>query len=941
MDYSSITYDECREFIKLLRRHDIPWDKVRYANNDNQQELEILITLKKKNFEFPENLTVEDWFELVNLEKESEEQACRVETLITPGAIINDDSEENEVIVPASKDSEWQLYRRKLLDKGFKEEDVQAIEDSTLSTLKKLSKKTSKNNAIKGLVIGNVQSGKTANMAGLIAMAADWGWNFFIVLSGTIENLRKQTQERLMEDLNVEGNLVWQSLEHLSKKSQIRLSMLSLHNHSHLRSLCVCLKKSSRLRDLINWLQSDPNKQAQLKILVIDDESDQAGVNTGNIRKNERKTINRLIQNLVNCKNAKDEEISSEYGAMNYVGYTATPYANVLNEAGPETLYPKNFISTLKVSHEYFGPQQIFGVDGSDKVSYPGLNIVRKINSQDLNAVQAIHNGKTLKLPDSLIDAICWFICGVSCMRYWNYHKPVSMLIHTSQKTDHHDHISHAVLGWFKQSSKQYVMYLCQSIWERETSQFSLDEFLEEYPDYGVNRDLIRDYPEFSDIEPYIWQLIGHEVTHIPLDREDEFVYHEGIHFCVDNCKNNKISDEGMYLRLAYPTEQQMPEAAPAFIIVGGATLSRGLTLQGLISTFFLRSVRQADTLMQMGRWFGYRKGYELIPRVWMTENTISQFEFLSTLDEELRSEIYEMSVTGKSPEQYGPRVNNSPKVSFLRITAKNKMQSAVASDMDFTGSFNQTYLFDNDSEVLCKNMKVFINMIQSLGKPADPSHFRMQANNCYIWEDVDFSKIKSFLLEYHYEQRLKVFNNIKELVKWISKMTKDGKLNTWNVVLAGTGKVGKAGKKSLQIGDLIINKVERSRKAVETDYINIGVLQAPADIIADINIDRLNEEQRINLTRATSTNKQYISYKQIREKCGYEMTPQLLLYVIDKDSKARSESRRDLGADEDIVGLCLNIPGGGRDRDYVTKVRIDLSHAYDTREDLEDIDED
>lgn len=118
---------------------------------------------------------------------------------------------------------------------------------------------------------------------------------------------------------------------------------------------------------------------------------------------------------------------------MNYIGYTATPYANILNEAGRESLYPRSFITTLAVSKEYFGPQQIFGYSG-DSVSFDGLDIVRTIDSDDLYELKSIHDGDDYKTPKTLIDAVCWFMCGVACMRIWNYKKPVSMLIHTSQK---------------------------------------------------------------------------------------------------------------------------------------------------------------------------------------------------------------------------------------------------------------------------------------------------------------------------------------------------------------------------------------------------------------------------------------------------------------------------------------------------------------------------
>ena len=166
---------------------------------------------------------------------------------------------------------------------------------------------------------------------------------------------------------------------------------------------------------------------------------------------------------------------------------------------------------------------------------------------------------------------------------------------------------------------------------------------------------MIPDYPEYDEIAAQVRIILGDGISHIQLGDDGDLTYHKGIHLCIDNCVNNGISD-GMHVRLAYPESGKMPSPAPAFIVVGGATLSRGLTLEGLMSTFFIRSVGQADTLMQMGRWFGYRKNYELLPRIWMTEKTKEQFEFLSALDQELRDEIQYMDINGRSPADYGSR---------------------------------------------------------------------------------------------------------------------------------------------------------------------------------------------------------------------------------------------------------------------------------------------
>ena len=131
-----------------------------------------------------------------------------------------------------------------------------------------------------------------------------------------------------------------------------------------------------------------------------------------------------------------------------------------------------------------------------------------------------------------------------------------------------------------------------------------------------------------------------------------------------------------------------------AFLVIGGTTLSRGLTLEGLVSTYFLRSSTQADTLMQMGRWFGYRHGYELLPRLWLSEKAIKQFEFMSLLDTDIRKTFNTMQILDQKPSEYAPKIMNTPKYSFIRITSKNKMQRAEEVDLDFRGDQTQTTTF-------------------------------------------------------------------------------------------------------------------------------------------------------------------------------------------------------------------------------------------------------
>lgn len=942
--FSLPTYDKVRDWIKNSRDNGVDWDALKFARKSNENELIGFLTLQE-DINFWPHLTAEDWYSIVNLEKTAEEKLKFVD-IIKGTAHIYDHNQDNAVTIPSDEFSSWQLYRNKLIRDGFREESVDEIERATLKILKRLNNDTTKSGPVKGLVIGNVQSGKTANMAALMAMAADWGWNLFIILSGTIENLRIQTQTRLFNDLNQQGNIFWRPLEHLAKNVDMGQKAQNLYfdENAKNRYFTVCLKNSTRLKNLIQWAQADKNKQKQMKILVIDDEADQAGINTGDINAEERKKINSLICSLVNGKDEEARDIDSNYLAMNYIGYTATPYANILNESGEDSLYPRSFISTLAVSKEYFGPQQIFGYSG-DSIDYEGMDIVRTISETELNELKNIHSGDKYIIPNALIDSIAWFLCGVGCMRIWGYKKPISMLVHTSQKTIHHQNIADVINEWFANNSKQDILNRAKEVWNRETKRFSLSDFRAQYPNYERDDSEINEYPSFDEIEEKINEILDSGISNIKLDDDGDLSYHKGIHLCIDNCLNNGISD-GMHVRLAYPEPDKMPVPAPAFIVVGGATLSRGLTIEGLISTFFIRSVGQADTLMQMGRWFGYRRNYELLPRIWMTRKTKEQFGFLAALDQELRDEIQYMDVNGRSPAEYGPKVKNSPKVSFIRITSKNKMQSATDASMDYSGASNQTYLFDNDSDILTHNLNVTYEFIGGLGtewvKEDDYHHH----DNAAVWRNVSFERIRAYIEAFQFQERLGVFNDTKPLLDWIGKVTDEGKLGDWNVVVAGKAD-SKNGTWELPNGR-VLNKVKRSRKKnnseLEQSIINIGALRDPRDLLADIDVDEIDnpviKQEVIDYIKSGESK----SAMAFRDKAGLEITPQLLIYRVDKNSKANGSgaTRVDLNAPEDLIGLCLYIPGGRIGTSYVSTISIKMSNdVFDGDADLEGADAD
>ena len=926
---TAVDYDDCRKWIRKKRNKDMSWEALLLAGKESEEKLGEFIAYKVEDEDWPKSLTVDLWKQLVQAMEESERKKIQLQKAKRMAELRDGTQENNRVVIPEDERSSWQLYKKHLKEnKHFSDDAIQKIEDASIGILRCLSTDTVDIGPIKGLVIGNVQSGKTANMAALMAMAADWRWNMFIVLSGTIESLRKQTQNRLHSDLNHPGNLVWTQFDHLSKKKSPigqRLCDLQLQTDSPMRYMTVCLKIKSRLEDLIEWIEADKQNIKNLRVLVIDDEADQAGINTGDVySESERKTINRLILNLVHCRDKKatsdaTNSYGSHYQAMNYISYTATPYANCLNETGKETLYPKNFIRTLINSNSYFGPDKFFEVSDADQNKY--LKIVRSIPTKDVDTIKKIHSGDDERLPQSLKDAICWFLCAAGVMRFYNYKRPVSMLIHTSQKQTHHQAIAESVRDWLK-SRKEKILEECELLYSKESSSFTKAGLREVYPDYEHTDDEIWDYPAFTEIKDHVIELLN-QVTSIMLDDEGELHYSKGIHLCIDNCANNGKTDDGMHMRLAYPDgdEANAPDYATAFIVIGGNTLSRGLTLEGLVSTFFLRSVKQADTLMQMGRWFGYRPHYELLQRVWMTDDTKNKFGFLTDVDIDLREQIYQMSILGdKGPEDFNLALKTSPKVSWMSLTSKNKMQMAAAAEVDFSGMDTQLTVYSKRKEDQLQNIKVTESFITSLGN----KYRKSENTEAYIWEDISFDEIARdfFGKGFRVPETSRAFQQIDLLAEWIQKQTEKGEMLKWNVLLCGVKINDRTpDDKIWHLGNGIsIGKINRSCKTENEDRVNIGVLSGKKDYVADIIQSKLEPEIWDSMVSGKSISNDYKTY---RELAGVAKIPLFLIYMIDRNSKTSSNDRRDLHMDLDLIGITMVIPGIRGTRGTVTRLRV------------------
>lgn len=921
---------EVQNWIKKARKNGKSWEDILMACKSTEEKLIYFLESQVEDNFWPV-LSVEDWKKVV-IDLQNEENA-REQLIDERGAtIIGGDNEDNEIKIPDDEDSAWQCYRRKLLRDGFSKNTIDIMEDATLKTLRHLSRDTRNIGTVKGLVVGNVQSGKTANMAALMAMAADNGWNMFVVLSGMMTNLRLQTQKRLWNDLSsVPNNWEWRIIDNPKAAADYghKLRELKLDIESKHRYIAVCLKNATRLKQFIDWLDYDKPDRKKVRLLIIDDEADQASINTSI---DDRTAINRLILNLVNNRDSRNRNITTAIQAINYIGYTATPYANVMNEGpGEESLYPSNFLTSLTTSDQYFGPQQIFGYDdesGDVSKSYSGLDIIRIVSDEDVTDIGDIQEGVSLNIPQSLIDSICWFINGVGYLRSIQYGKPVSMLIHTSRNVCHHNYLADAISGWINSNGTNAIISICEELWNDETRRLTRDSFFSSYPNYGGE---VREYPAFDEIKPYIKDLLNKGLTRIMVNSDNNTPeYSNGIHLCIDNSEKDVDSDS--IKRLVYPDADNIPDVAPAFIVVGGNTLSRGLTIEGLVSTFFLRPARCADTLMQMGRWFGYRRGYELIPRIWMTAHTKSQFEYMATMDQRLRDEIKEMSAAGISPRECGPKIMNSPSARFLQIVARNRMQDAVTADYDFAGHTMETGVFNNDEQLLNHNLEVTANFLRSLGPKAIDVANNPNSRNNSVWRGISLERIKSFLSEYKYSERLRGFNELEALTKWLDKVTDEGIFGTWNVILAGIRPDSSS--RTWEVDSNISTvMVHRTRKYIDGSegVINIGTLRSFNDFLSDIPVSSASDPY---LSHMQSVNHNLTALNKLREKIGLGNTPQLIVYIIDKDSAPEQGSNRHpLNAKCDIAGFSINIPGVRRGRSTVQSIRIRIPQMSDIDE--------
>lgn len=665
----------------------------------------------------------------------------------------------------------------------------------------------------RGLVVGHVQSGKTGNYTALICKAADAGYKIIIVLAGLHNNLRSQTQMRLDEGfLGYETKPVADEMRiigvgEIDRDPSIRPNYATNRtdsgdfNTKFARSLGISpeqrpwlfvVKKNKTVLERLNtWIRNhvaDSHDEetgrkivTNLPLLVIDDEADNASVDTGEQvfdpdgrpdSEHEPTAINRMVRRILHT-----------FSRSAYVGYTATPFANIFihergetREEGPD-LFPSSFIISLAAPSSYIGPARVFGVPDADGRA-DALPLVRNIG--DCSGEDGLtgwmpqkhQNGHTPlfeggdELPPSLREAINAFVLACSVRRLRGQEREhSSMLIHVTRFVS------------VQQAVRRQVEDYVRGLRQRLTRNIGIEEVI------GGLHDLWR--RDFEPTTEAVFDLAPEESGAALPDWEE-----------IRRVLADVVSD--IEVRMINGTAKDALDYAEnsatglKVIAIGGDKLSRGLTLEGLCVSYFLRASRMYDTLMQMGRWFGYRPGYVDLCRLYTTSELSEWFGHIADAAEELREEFDLMAAAGASPREYGLKVQSHP---VLMVTSRVKMRTARNLMLSFSGQLLETVVFYGDGGngpgIREMNFRTAQRLLEGLGPgEVNPVRTRSESRAEWkgaLWSAVPGASVVEFLNTYKTHPDAHKVNSIL-LAEFIETMMAAGELTDWTVALIGGG---------------------------------------------------------------------------------------------------------------------------------------------------------
>lgn len=828
------------------------------------------------------------------------------------GKCLSDDYEHEEWYTKLSEDESydeyfWKRYRDYLKNNpksGLSLPAINKLDFGTLRDLMNLLGDPRSDYAFfrKGLIIGDVQSGKTSTYIGYICKAADAGYKVIVLLAGTTESLRWQTQKRVEEgfvgfDISASENdnkSIRVGVGHDGKPAQVTAMtsreddfvgnknkiMTSLQNNRVV--LFIVKKNAVVLNKLIEWLKKANIDESIGKIpfpmLLIDDEADNASINTGKDAENPTR-INDSIRKLLDL-----------FVQKTYVGFTATPFANVFIDPDvPDDLFPENFIYVLPTPDTYIGASKIFYEDGEYHSSLKYITDAGMVEDDGFPFYAKHKKDWEDALPNSLVDAIYVFLLAnaIRDLR-GDVKEPRGMLIHMSRFISIHKYIQSYVTHEFQRIYRKIQFDL-----PGDRDSRSISEIKRLYDLWEEN---------YSDLE-FSWD----QICDVLLEAI------ENIQILVIN--SSKAAD-----KLDYDKNKDLRA-----IVIGGPAISRGITIEGLVVSYFFRNTATFDVLMQMGRWFGYRPNYEDIFRIWVGEQSVEWYVEIAQSVEVLKQDINTMIASHKTPRDFGVRVRNDSEE--LKITAANKMRTAemYIESFSYYGSFYETHYLLSDYSKNQSNWDSVLELIRnnkgSQCKTSDQKQFIITA--------VPKEEIIKLLARLRIEPSNDYFDpqNYKDFLERNS----NPKLSEWNVVVVN----------GLRTNPLIpngenefggaINSVLRSSRLDSYDRIVIGgngKLTAPADGLYAIDCTPEEKEAAKEKYKAFYLEKKKVPFNKEKDedypasvwyKYVANRTPTLIVYYlnitsrdcIDKYQKEKADAlfmEHPLG----WIGFAIGIPDCG-----------------------------
>ncbi|WP_112662028.1 Z1 domain-containing protein [Microvirga flavescens] len=646
------------------------------------------------------------------------------------------------VDVDAAHDEDWihkreigttyaDAYGRYLRSQGWKPTVVNTLLNGDGSKILGLLQDPTSEGAWsrRGLVIGHVQSGKTANYMGVIAKAADAGYKFIIVIAGIHNNLRKQTQQRVDEgfvgrssdpadrvsigvglDRSYPNPVTLTNIISDFNKQMADRSGAQLNDFK--KPVIIVIKKNVKTLDALHvWLRElnaeGRDRIADVPMLVIDDEADNASINTNKPDINPTAT-NSWIRKILRLftKNC-------------YVGYTATPFANIFidpdafDKEAYEELFPRDFIHSLDAPTTYFGPDRVFLNDESSDA------ILRKITDCEEYLPLSHKNGSPVaELPPSLYRALDQFIVARAIRNLRGQERRhCSMLINVSRFVSVQKEVRSFIglrLDRMREAVKtNYMMPEAISAKNEHMARLRA-AFDAEFADNEIGG---RHY-DWDEVKAALWGVFEHLRTYVV------------------NSKSDEVLDFAKY---------EKDGAGLTAIAVGGLSLSRGLTIEGLTISYMYRNTKMYDTLMQMGRWFGYRPGYEDVCRVWLPNDSINWYKHIALASDELRQQITRMRQADMSPRDFGLYVKSHP--DSLLVTAANKMRNGekVVLNQNFTGLLVESYDLPLNTDINAENEA----LIEEYWRNGFGGAIEDTRQKGLFIPDVDIEKIDEFLLRF------------------------------------------------------------------------------------------------------------------------------------------------------------------------------------------------